>query len=99
MSDRIIDPPNCVTYLLIEHSSLIHLPRETVNQETATSFSPTFTITSFAKSLLHCILQQLDCNLHRHNLALFDISTDHVAVGGTGTILFCTEKVASCRVK
>ena len=81
------------THILIELEGLVHLPRETVNEETTLSVGPTFIRSTFLKGSLHRILQEFDGDLHRHDLTILDILFDHSTILGPFTVLLGAEEV------
>ena len=82
------------THVLVELESLVHLPGETVNEETTLSASPTFAGSSLLDGGLHRIFQELDGDLHRYDLTILDVLFDHGTILRPLTVLFSAEKVA-----
>lgn len=76
---------------LLELHRLIHLSWEPINQEPALPTIP-------CDNLLHRILQKLDCDFHRHNLAVLNTILDELSELRTGALLFGAEQVAGGEV-
>jgi len=57
-----------------------------------------FVILATLNAGLHCILQQLYCDFHWHNRALFDVRLDHLAELAARTVLLLTQKITGRQV-
>lgn len=75
---------------LLELDSLVHLPGETIDKELA--------VAVLLNGGLHGVLQQLDGDLHRHDLAVLDVALDHLAELAARTLLLLAQKVAGRQV-
>lgn len=81
-------------YVFVELESLVHLAREPVDEETPPAVLPAFAVVRLRKLAAHGVLEELDGDLHWHDLALADVFTDEVAELGAFTVLLGTQKVA-----
>jgi len=81
------------TYILVELEGLVHLTGETINEKTALSVSPAITRSTLLEGGFHCILQELDGDLHRYDLTILDILFDHSTILRSFTVLFGAEKI------
>lgn len=81
-------------YGFIELHGLVHLAGEAIDEETALSVNPAFTLGFGVELGFHCVLQQLDCDLHRDDGALSDACPDEVAVLGPLPRLLSSQKVS-----
>lgn len=82
--------------VLVELERLVHLAREAVDEEAAAAVAPA--VAAAARGVLergaHRVLEQLDRDLHRHDLALADVGADHLAVLGARPGLLGAQEVA-----
>ena len=83
------------TYILIKLESLVHLTREPVYEETTLFIGPTFARSTLLEGSFHRILQELDGDLHRDDLTILDILSDHSTILGPFPVLFGAEKITS----
>lgn len=72
---------------LLELNSLVHLARETVNQELVDVF--------VLDGVLHGVLEQLNGDLHRNNLAVANVLLDQVAEVTALAVLLFTQQITS----
>lgn len=77
-------------HVLFKFQGLIHFPWEAVNQEPTTIFSPTFSAASFGQSVLHRVLEKLDCYFHGYDCAFFDVCPNEISTLRTFTVLLRT---------
>ena len=85
------------TYVFVELDGLVHLPGETIDQESTFTVLPSLALATFLQGSTHCVLKQFDSDLHGHNLTLLDICTNHFAMFRAGAILLSPKKIASYR--
>jgi hypothetical protein len=88
----------CETHVLFEFKGLVHLAWESIDEEA------TFTVFPALAGLgheggIHRVLEQLDGDLHRHNLSLTDVLSDKVAKLRVRSVLLSTQEVASGEVR
>lgn len=83
-----------MTNLCVKLESLIHLPWEAIDEETASSIGPTFPGAILVEGSLHSVLKEFDCDLHGHDVALLDTVLDKLAKLGAFTVLLCTKQIA-----
>lgn len=81
-------------YVFVELESLVHLAREPIDEETPPAVLPAFAIVWLGELAAHSVLEELDGDLHRHDLALADVFTDEVTELGAFAILLGTKEVA-----
>ena len=89
---------NVSTHILVELESLVHLAREAVDEEAAAAVCPALVAALLAclEGLAHRVLEQLDRDLHGHDLALLDVGTNDIPVFGAFSVLLCPQEIASC---
>ena len=83
------------THVLVELEGLIHLAREAVDEETALAVLPAVAVALLGESSAHGVLEQLDGDLHGHDLTLADVLADHLAILGPFPVLLRAEQVSS----
>lgn len=84
------------TYVLVELEGLVHLAGEAVDEEAALAVLPAVAVAFLCESCAHGVLEELDGDLHGHDLALADVLANHLAILGAFAVLLRTEKVAGC---
>lgn len=88
-----ITRPRLGTYVFVEFQRLVHLAGESVNQETALVVLPTFAFVFRLEHGAHGVLEQLDGNLHRHDLAFANVRADHISKLGAFAVLLCSQQI------
>ena len=84
-------------HLLLELEGLVHLAGEPVDKEAAFAVSPSLARLGL-ESGIHCVLEQLDGDLQRHELSLVDVRSDEVAELRVWAALLSAQEVASGEV-
>ena len=79
------------THALVKLDGLVHLPREPINQERLD-----VALLALGDDVEHGVLEQLERDLHRDNLALLDVVLDQRAVLALWPLLLRAEEVARC---
>ena len=82
------------THVLVKLESLIHLAREAIDEEATLSVLPAVAFAVLGESSTHGVLEELDGDLHGHNLAFTDVLANHLAILGAFAVLLRAEKVA-----
>lgn len=75
---------------LLEFLRLVHLTGKAIDEELA--------VAVLFYCGIHGVLEELDCDFHGHDLALFDVGLDHVAELAAGSVLLFSEQIAGGEV-
>lgn len=84
----------CETYVLLELEGLVHFTGESVDEEATSAVSPSFARLG-TENGIHRILEQLNGDLHRHDLSLTDVPSNKVAKLRVWAVLFGAQEVSS----
>lgn len=83
------------TYVLIKLDCLVHLAGEPIDEEATLAVLPTLALVLLCESSTHGILEELDGDLHRNDLALTNVLADHLTVLGAFAVLLRAKEVTS----
>ena len=76
-------------HLLLEGNSLVHFPRESIDEE--------FPRPGGGYDAVHCVFEELDRHFHRYDFAFFDIVSDQLAKLGAVPVLLGSKQVPGCQ--
>lgn len=83
------------THVLIKLDCLVHLAGEPIDEEATLAVLPTLALVLLCESSTHGILEELDGDLHRNDLALTNVLADHLTILGAFAVLLRAKEVTS----
>jgi len=88
----------CDCNVMLKHLSLVHLSRESIDEEATMTVRPTVPRSVLRKSSFHSVLEKLDGDFHGDYSTFLDTSLDELTMFGAFTMLLRTQEVSSRKV-